>query len=105
MEFRLVTQTRFFIRKIYNIKYPKEEKFNLESQIKRASISIALNLAEGNLYKDKNTKKFFNIAKGSASEVKECLILLNELHNIQVLNLIEDCDSIIKQVQTLTSKL
>ena len=93
-------------KKIYsNIIFPKEERYNLESQLKRASVSICLNLAEGNLFKNKNKARFFNIAKGSAMEVKECLILLEEIHEIKSFDLLEDVDSVIKQLQTLTSNL
>ena len=105
MEFRLLTQVRLFIRKVYDIKYPKEEIFNLESQLKRASVSIALNIREGNYMTPKNKRRFFNIAKGSAMECDECLLLLESLHDINTEELRVQGLSIIKQLQTLTSNL
>jgi len=62
-----------FINDIYNItkKLPKDERFGLSSQLRRAAMSVSLNLAEGfsNYYK-KDKNRFFRIAKGS---VYECI--------------------------------
>ncbi|PIE50107.1 MAG: four helix bundle protein [Flavobacteriales bacterium] len=66
---------------------PTEEKFGLVSQIKRCSISIPSNIAEG--AGRNNTKEFIHflgIATGSMYELETQLILLNEL------NFIKECD-------------
>ena len=60
MEFRIQKQTREFVESIYKLKFPKDEKYNLESQLKRASVSISLDIREGNTFKGKNRKRFFN---------------------------------------------
>ncbi len=60
--------------------FDKHPDFGFTNQLKRASISISNNIAEGferNSNKDFN--RFLNIAKGSASEVKSMLILGNRL--------------------------
>jgi four helix bundle protein len=62
-----------FANSIYNItkKYPKSEQFSLISQLKRASLSISLNLAEGFCNHYKNEKiHYYRIAKGS---IHECI--------------------------------
>jgi four helix bundle protein len=46
---------------------------NLADQLKRAASSVALNLAEGARYRDGNRGKHYNIAHGSANEVKAAL--------------------------------
>lgn len=68
--------------------FPSEEKFGLTSQFRRASVSIAANIAEG--YKKKGLKdklRFFNIAQGSLEECRYYLILTKDLqYSASVLN-------------------
>ena len=60
-------------------KLPKQEQFELASQLRRASTSIILNLAEGSMKKsDKDFRRFLLISVGSASEIVSILdICLN----------------------------
>lgn len=54
--------------------YPKEEKYDLVDQTKRALNSILLNLAEGsNKNTDKDTRVYVNRSQGSVDEVVACL--------------------------------
>jgi len=54
--------------------------FSFCDQIKRASVSIMNNIAEGYERKgDKQLKNFLFIAKGSAGEVRSMLVLAKEL--------------------------
>lgn len=54
--------------------YPKEEKYALVDQTKRALNSIILNIAEGsNKNSDKDTRVYINRAHGSLDEVVACL--------------------------------
>ena len=58
---------------------PNEEKFGLISQIKRCSISIPSNIAEGAGRNSKKEFKYFlSVANGSAYELQTQLILLVE---------------------------
>lgn len=71
------------VKEIYEIckQLPKSEEYGLCSQIKRASISIPSNIAEG--YRRQGTKEyihFLGIAAGSAAEVETQLIIVNELY-------------------------
>ncbi len=60
--------------------FPKEELFGITSQIRRASISIGCNLSEGSArLGDKEQKRFYQIAYGSAIEVVNLLIISFDL--------------------------
>jgi len=55
-------------------KFPKEELYNLSSQIRRAADSIALNIAEGSTFQtNPEFKKFMGYAIRSLAEVVTCL--------------------------------
>ncbi len=60
--------------------FPKEEMFGLTSQMKRASVSITSNIAEGfsrNTSKDK--VQFYSIAHGSLTELQNQLIIARDI--------------------------
>ncbi|MDR6299695.1 four helix bundle protein [Mesonia maritima] len=60
--------------------FPKEELFNLVSQMKRSSSSIPTNIAEGCGRKsEKDFTRFLYIAFGSANELEYQLILSIDL--------------------------
>ena len=60
--------------------FPKDELFGMTSQIRRASTSIPINIAEGcGRRSDAEFAYFLNIAAGSASEVEEELLLSFDL--------------------------
>ena len=78
----------------YSEKFPKTEIYGLTSQFRRASVSIAANIAEG--YKKrglKDKKRFYNISQGSIEECKYFLILSKDLgygNNSEMENLLEE---------------
>lgn len=60
--------------------FPKEEQFGLTNQIRRASVSITSNIAEGfsrNSYKDK--VQFYRVALGSLTEVQNQLLIAKDV--------------------------
>lgn len=63
---------RTLVNQVYKITktFPSEEKFGLTDQLRRASVSIALNIAEGtNRRTDKDRRHFFQMAITSVDEV------------------------------------
>lgn len=60
--------------------FPKEELYGLTSQIRRASMSIPTNIAEGcGRNTDADFARFLQMAMGSASETEYQLILARDL--------------------------
>ncbi len=60
--------------------FPKEERYGLTSQIRRAAVSIPANIAEGaGRYSSKEFAHFLSNAQGSASELETELIISNRL--------------------------
>jgi four helix bundle protein len=63
--------------------FPREEQYGLTSQIRRASSSIAANLAEGcGRNSDAEFARYCSIAMGSASELEYHLLLAKDLNLI-----------------------
>lgn len=60
--------------------FPKEELFGLTSQIRRAGVSVASNIAEGyGRMSQGEYKQFLGMARGSNLEVQTQLFLAREL--------------------------
>jgi len=89
--------------------FPPDEKFGLTNQLRRASVSIASNIAEGYGRKtQKNRIQFFVIAYGSALEIETQLHISRELkfgniENIKGAELV--LVEIIKMLNKMTSSV
>ena len=61
--------------------FPKEEKYGIISQMRRASISIALNIAEGNAKRESKQefKRFLQMSMGSANEMSVLIDFAKDL--------------------------
>lgn len=74
-----------FVEAIYRLtsSFPKEEQYGLVSQMRRASVSIPSNIAEGQGRRNpKEFIQFLYIAKGSLAEVETQLIICKRLKYI-----------------------
>ena len=85
--------------------FPPEEKFGLVSQLRRASISVSSNIAEGSTrWSRQDQARFYEISFGSLMEVLNQLILSNELGFIteeQTDNLRGELDSVSRMLNAL----
>lgn len=97
-------ESKEFTKKIYGVtsKFPESEKFGLISQIRRASVSICSNIAEGSARQtDKDKARFTTIAFSSAVEVLNQLIISREL-NLLSEEEYQNCRSLL---ESITNKL
>ena len=66
-------------------KFPKDERFGLTSQVRRAAVSIPANIAEGAARRsDKEFLNFLSIAQASCSEVETELLIAKRLDYLSV---------------------
>lgn len=99
------------VKDIYALtkKIPKEELYGLTSQMRRSSISIPSNIAEGfKRSHNKEYKQFLHIALGSLAELETQLIIAKELGYIKdnELNYIaEKIDHVVKMATSYANKL
>ena len=83
---------------------PTEEKFSLISQIRRAALSVHLNIAEGASRKSEaERKRFYEIARGSVIEIDAALDIAKDLEYLNNLELNRLGDSMIRCFKILTA--
>ncbi|MBZ0183211.1 MAG: four helix bundle protein [Melioribacteraceae bacterium] len=96
--------SRKIIGELYIItkSFPDEEKFGLVSQIRRAAISIASNLAEGTSRNSlKDQAHFSNLAYSSLIEVLSHLYISNDLGFLKE----ETLNDLKEKLQELSNKI
>lgn len=88
--------------------FPKEELFGLTNQLRRAVVSIALNIAEGTSRTKKDFRHFLDISKGSCFECVAILTIAkkqNYLSEGQYTSLYKHCILLTKMINALKSSL
>lgn len=89
--------------------YPPDEKFGLIAQIRRAVVSVPVNIAEGAARKGKKEFiHFLHIALGSLTELDTLILLSRDLgfiSNEKAALLINEMDAIGKMIYGLIKKL
>lgn len=100
-----------FVKEIYLVtrQFPVEEKFGMTSQIRRASVSVPVNIAEGAARKGtKEFIHFLHISLGYLSELDTLILLSKELDFLgenECKQLIEKLDIIGKLICGLIKNL
>ena len=89
--------------------FPKEERYGLTSQVRRASSSIAANLAEGcGRRSDGEMARYVQIAMGSGAELSYHFLLAKDLGLLQVtdyLILEANVSEVMRMLSALSGKL
>ena len=104
---RVWQDSRAFVTRIYLLtkEFPKEERYGIVNQIRRAAISISSNIAEGSSRKSsKDQSHFYQIAYSSLMEVLNQVIICLDLTYISEDNynsLRSDIESLSYQINQL----
>lgn len=84
-------------------KLPRSEEYNLKQQLKRAVVSVSLNIAEGkNRRTAKDFMNFLNISRGSLAETEAILLICSDLG---LLHIPEDLLSHIEELAKMINSL
>jgi four helix bundle protein len=82
---------------------PADERFGMISQIRRAALSVHLNVAEGASRKSEvERKRYFEISRGSLIEIDAALDIANDLEYLKVIDTNKLGESIITCFKLLT---
>jgi len=82
-------------------KFPKEEVFGIVSQLRRAAVSISLNIAEGSGRGPKEFSHFLIMARGSCHELIPLLKISLELNYLHL----SDYQQFYERIDNLTRRI
>ena len=112
LDFPVYKDAREFRKNLKDIStknFPKEEQYNLTSQLWRALDSIVLNIAEGSeRYSDMDFSRFLNTSLASVNEVVACLdcALDDEYIDARTYQTYADAaEKLIRQLKAFSSKV
>ena len=110
-ELQIWKRSRLFCSKIYDMtsKFPDSEKFGLTNQLRRASVSIPSNIAEGSSRNsNKDFARFLQISIGSEYEIETQLLISSDLKFLldeELQSSISELNEIIKMISKFKSTL
>jgi four helix bundle protein len=81
-QFKVWRSARTFVMQVYDVSalFPAAEQYGLTSQLRRAAVSIAANIAEGSGRRsDQDFARFLDMAMGSVAETRSHLLIAHEL--------------------------
>ena len=95
-----------FIEVVYTItkNWPKEELFGLTNQLRRAAVSISLNIAEGSSRTKKDFRHFLDLSRGSCYECSAILLIAKKLGYINEKQYVSCYEKLIR-ISRMTSGL
>jgi four helix bundle protein len=103
-ELKVWQLSRQLVKEVYELTadFPSSEKYGLISQLRRCTVSIPSNIAEGaGRNTDKDFAHFLNISLGSAYELETLLIVSLDLELITSAQL-ADVSNKISEIQKMT---
>jgi four helix bundle protein len=98
-------------KRIYQVtqKFPSDERFGLTNQLRRASVSVPSNLAEGHArFGPGEFSRFISIAMGSVAEIETQILLSTDLGYLTgelSREILEDLETIGKMLRGLAKSI
>jgi len=96
------------VKSIYstiNIQPKLKNDFSLSDQLKRASVSVAANIAEGYFRSKKQTRNYLEIASGSTNEMLTLLTIVTEVYCIDTTQLQNEYIILGKQINSFSNSI
>jgi four helix bundle protein len=100
--------SRSFVLECYKLTkfLPDEERYSMISQIRRAALSVHLNIAEGSSRKSETERKrYYEISRGSIIEIDAALDIANDLGYLNNYDLTKMSEKMIASFKLLTGML
>ncbi len=88
--------------------FPKEEKYALADQLRRAAVSISNNIAEGSAFSDAKFKSFLDISIGSMLETVNIIsfaIKIGYLETLEKDKMYEKAEKLIRKIRSFKNYL
>lgn len=86
--------------------FPSDERYSMTQQLRRAALSVHLNLAEGCSRKSqRERKRYFEVSRGSVVEIDTCLDLAVKLKYVTLEELKKFGDAIVRSFQMLSKMI
>ncbi|WP_332732004.1 four helix bundle protein [Flavihumibacter sp.] len=87
-------------------RFPLHEKYGITAQIRRAAVSVYLNIAEGASRKsDTERKRYFEIARGSVMEIDAILDIANDNGYLKDLDLTEMQEKLVRSFKLISGMI
>ena len=105
---KIYEATRELAKEIYvvSMKLPVEEKFNMIQQMRRAALSVKLNLAEGATRKSPNERRrFYEVARGCVIEIDSALDISVDLNYLSKEKLAELGQLLVRTFQMISKMI
>ena len=109
-ELRVYQGAMGFVDIVYKVtsNWPKEELFGLTSQLRRAAVSIGLNIAEGSSRTKKDFRHFLDMARGSCYECAAIIWIAKRrdyINDKEFSEIYDICESLARMISALKSSL
>lgn len=99
-DLKIWQKSRIFVKTVYQLtkQLPDDERYGLISQMRRAVISVPINVAEGaGMRSNADFSRFLDIASGSLCEIETCFYLCFDLEYIKE----ETLDELVPNVEEI----